>query len=200
MLDFIKEFFKHPTRIGAILPSSRFLAKGMIKGIDLKLCETIVEYGPGTGIFTKELIYKKGENTRLLLIEQNREFYQILCDKYGHVPNVTIVNGSAEHIVDYLAQYQMRDADLIISGLPFASLPKEITACVMTQTKKVLKSEGRFITFQYTLLKKHIFQKYFDIIDYRLVLFNCPPAFVLVMKKEGELGKMFMKEEHKVVV
>ncbi len=49
---FLLEYIKNPSKVGAIAPSSRYLADGMIQSIDFNSAECIVEYGPGTGVFT----------------------------------------------------------------------------------------------------------------------------------------------------
>lgn len=46
MIQFIKQFIKHPTKIGAILPSSGYLARRMVEDIDLQVIdiETMMSY------------------------------------------------------------------------------------------------------------------------------------------------------------
>lgn len=186
MYEFIIQFLKNPMKIGAVLPSSKCLAKGMMKGIDFSSCSTIVEYGPGTGVFTQQIIHNKKKDARLLVIEQNNTLYELLSKRYDGIENVTIIHGSAERIKDYLEQNQMESVDLIVSGLPFTSFPKELTKSILNRTGEVLNEKGKFITFQYTLVKRHIFEAYFQIVNCQRVIWNCPPAFVLVMKKDLE--------------
>nr|WP_269320954.1 rRNA adenine N-6-methyltransferase family protein [Bacillus sp. UNC438CL73TsuS30] len=59
----------------------------------------IVEYGPGTGIFTEQLIDHKNDDTVLLVIESNTEFYEPLKEKYNGIPNVHIIHGSHIEII-----------------------------------------------------------------------------------------------------
>lgn len=84
MFKFIKEFIKNPKFIGAVAPSSEYLAEKMIEDINFKECNFIIEYGPGTGVFTEKLIARKKENTLLLVIENNKEFCEDLFSMYGH--------------------------------------------------------------------------------------------------------------------
>lgn len=58
-LSFLFEYIVNPTSVSAILPSSRFLGDKMIEGIDFKTAKYIVEYGPGTGVFTEKLLEKR---------------------------------------------------------------------------------------------------------------------------------------------
>lgn len=187
MIQFIKQFIKHPTKVGAILPSSGYLARRMVEDIDFYSCKNIVEYGPGTGVFTREIIRKKHLDTKFLIIEQNVEFYNLLVNQYGQLPNVFLVNGSVEEVEMYLRKYHMPSVDVIISGIPFTSLPKKVTNIILSKTTKILTKEGRFITFQYSLVKKHIFEKFFKITECKKERINIPPAYVLVMNKRTGL-------------
>lgn len=46
--SFIRQFWKEKKMIGAMAPSSRFLAAKMVKVIDFKTANVIIELGPGT--------------------------------------------------------------------------------------------------------------------------------------------------------
>ena len=59
MLKFLIQFLKNPINIGAVAPNEKFLAKKMIKSIQFDCAKCIMEYGPGTGSFTKEIIKHK---------------------------------------------------------------------------------------------------------------------------------------------
>lgn len=82
MFKFIKEFIKSPKYIGAISPSSKFLANKMIENIEFEKCNCIIEYGAGTGVFTKEVILRKEESTIFLVFEKNKKFADMLKSKY----------------------------------------------------------------------------------------------------------------------
>jgi len=182
-LSFIKQYITKPRTVGAIWPSSKYLAKKMVQDIDFDTGEYIVEYGPGTGVFTDKILKARRQSTAVLLIENNQEFYNLLVEKYSREPNMYIINGSAENVGDYMAQHKIPYADYIVSGLPFASLPQDVSTRILAQTKKHLKQGGRFITFQYTLLKKDFIAQHFGEITIRRELRNIPPAYVLSCKK-----------------
>lgn len=179
LIKFIIEYLKSPRTIGAIAPSSKELANKMISHINFKSAKCIVEYGPGTGVFTEKLVNKKKQDTLLILIEFNKKFYNQLKEKYNKYNNVIIINDSAENIDKYLKKYAAPKVDYIISGLPFASLPKEVSNKILKNTEIILKDHGLFITFQYTLLKKEYIASYFKYISIERVIFNLPPAYVL---------------------
>lgn len=82
-MNFLIEFIKHPRKIGAIAPSGKALAKKMMQPVDFGSAEVIVEYGPGTGAFTAELIECRKKDTALILVEQNENFYCELLKKFA---------------------------------------------------------------------------------------------------------------------
>lgn len=184
MLKFLKQYVKNPKTIGAIAPSSNKLAKMMMMPIDFENAKCIVEFGPGTGVFTEEILRRRKNKTVLILIEQNKEFYQMLKRKLKGVPNLIIIHGSAEDADSFIQKYHFSNADYIVSGLPFTSLPKEISLNVFQAAKTILGNDGVFITFQYTLLKQKFFAEHFRFKDMLHVLFNLPPAYVFVLKNK----------------
>jgi len=187
MFKFIKEFIKNPKFIGAVAPSSEYLAEKMIEDINFKECNCIIEYGPGTGVFTEKLIARKKENTILLVIENNKEFYESLFSMYGYKENVKIINDGAENIKEYLKEYNIKQVDYIVSGLPFTVLPVSISNAILKNTKEILNNKGEFITFQYSLLKKNFFEKYFNSVKVKKAIINLPPAYVLKCRVKEEL-------------
>ena len=177
-VSFIKQYIKKPTVVGAVLPSSERLANKMIENINFNHSKCIVEYGPGTGVFTEKLIENRLKNTVIILIEYNHDFCNMLKNKYKHEENLYIINDSAENIGKYLKKHNISNVDYIVSGLPFASLPKEVSANILDASKNILKKDGKFITFQYTLFKKQFINEFFGKIDIKRELKNIPPAYV----------------------
>lgn len=178
-LSFIAQFFSTPRTVGALLPSSKYLADKMMASIHFDSADCIVELGPGSGVFTEQLVKRRKRDTILLLIESNAQFCKLLQDKFGAEKNLYIINGSAEYMGAYLEKHHISRPDYIVSGLPFASLPAQVSAAILTQAKMYLQEDGRFITFQYTLFKKELFERYFAGIDIGKEICNFPPAYVL---------------------
>jgi Phospholipid N-methyltransferase len=179
---FIKQYIKNPKIVGAVAPSSEKLADKMLEDIDFSNVACIVEYGPGTGVFTKKILNKKKGSTIFIAIEYNTEFYKILKEKFKDQKNFILINDSAENLKKYLDKYNISNVDYIVSGLPFASLPDGMSKRILSFTKEILKGRGEFITFQYTLFKMKLFKIYFGKIKSKKVLLNLPPAYVLKCK------------------
>lgn len=161
------------------MPSSRTLAKEMVKPICFEGTLNIVELGPGTGVFSSEILSRMNKNSKLFVIESNEVFAKNLENKYCNDTRMVVIHGSAENINTYLKSYNIELVDFVISGLPFTSLPENMSTKILTNVKKIIKPQGSLITFQYTLIKKGLFKKYFPQIETKKVYKNIPPAYVL---------------------
>lgn len=177
-LSFLFQFLVNPKTVGAILPSSSFLSERIIEKVEFKGAKYIVEYGPGTGVFTEKLIERRDSQTIILLVESNEKFYSLLKEKYRETNNVFVVCGSAENIELYLRKYGIPKVDYVISGLPFSSLPKNVSYEILLNTVKILKEDGLFVTFQYTKFKKAFIKQFFSRLDIKREYRNFPPAYI----------------------
>lgn len=180
--NFIRQYIKNPKTVGAIAPSSEKLAYKMVEDINFLNASCIIEYGPGTGVFTEKILNKKKNSTIFIAIEYNTDFYKILKDKFKDEANFILINDSAENLKEYLDKYNIDKVDYIVSGLPFASLPDSMSKKILSITKDLLKGKSEFITFQYSLFKMKLFRTYFGKIKRKKVILNLPPAYVLKCK------------------
>src|SRR5262245_53991300 len=79
LLFFAANFLRHPHMLGSIVPSSRFLVDQVLASIDWERARVIVEYGPGVGTFTDEILRRMHPEARLIAIEMNQSFVRFLC-------------------------------------------------------------------------------------------------------------------------
>jgi phosphatidylethanolamine/phosphatidyl-N-methylethanolamine N-methyltransferase len=184
--SFLNEFVKHPRNTGAIAPSSKILARMMIDPIQFNRTKIIIELGPGTGSFTKEIMKKKRKDTLLILIEINEIFFNRLRQEYAHDSSVHVIHGSAENIEKFMDELEITDIDYVISGLPFTSLPIDVSKRILQNIRDILAPNGKFITFQYSLVKKSFIQGFFPSIVSTKVWLNFPPAYVFSCNKKQE--------------
>lgn len=181
---FIKEFIKSRKRIGAVSPSSRFLAKKMLEGIDFDETNVIVEYGAGTGVFTREIISKMKEGTKLFVFELHEPFYNKLKEEFEGYPNVYVIRDSAANVLKLLESENESHTDIIVSSLPFTNFDTNLTIRILKASEKALGKNGLFIQFQYSLNVKRLLNKIFEIKSIKFVPINIPPAFVYICKKK----------------
>lgn len=176
-LKFFKEFWKERRVVGAISPSSIFLAKKMISSIDFNSSRILVEFGPGTGIFTKEILKKMHPDAILLVFETQKSFCEQIEAEIRD-SRMILINDSAEKIGEYLQKNSFEAADHIISSLPFTVIPSQIKNSILTQSVKYLSKTGTFLQFQYSLNAHKLLKSRFKIVKLDFTPMNIPPAFI----------------------
>src|SRR5215813_8088214 len=80
VLLFARNFFRHPRMLGSIVPSSRFLIKQLLEPINFGRARVIVEYGPGVGVITAEVLRQMRADATLIAIETNGDFVRYLTE------------------------------------------------------------------------------------------------------------------------
>lgn len=145
-IAFFARFAARPTQVGALFPSSRGLAEAMLDGIDLKSGDLVVEYGPGTGAFTELVLERLPSGAKYLGIERDPHFHGHLESRF---PQLEFHHGSAEELPDLLSARGWGKPRLILSGLPFASMPEPVQELILNATRETLHEEGEFRTFTY---------------------------------------------------
>lgn len=153
----------------------------MLRPIRFNKARCIVEYGPGTGIFTLKLLEKLHPEGKLLVFEVNKEFSESL--KQINDPRLIVINDSAEKIESYLRQYNCPHADFIVSSLPLTVLPENMVHNILINSKYCLSDSGAFIQFQYSLKLRPKLNSIFQRVKIRFTFFNIPPAFVFICRK-----------------
>ncbi|CAN5847197.1 rRNA adenine N-6-methyltransferase family protein [soil metagenome] len=148
-LLFARNFFKHPRMLGSLIPSSRFLTKELLKQIDWKRARVIVEYGPGVGNITTEILRRLRPGGKMIVFETNAEFVEFLRESLRD-PRLHVVHGSAERIGEVLQQLGFDHADYVISGIPFSTMPEEVRARILRNTRTALNPQGRFLVYQFS--------------------------------------------------
>ncbi|MBN2290309.1 MAG: methyltransferase domain-containing protein [Candidatus Glassbacteria bacterium] len=188
-MDFLVQFVRNPEVIGAVAPSSKTLARKMIDRIDFSKIDVVVEYGPGSGRITRELVKKLRPGTTFIALEINESMYESIR---RNVPGVSVYRDSVVNIRKYLEKHNKRYADIIISGLPWAFFSNQKQNEIMRNTLDVLADGGEFATYAYlhgTLLpsakrfKNRLYQDFARVEQSSVALLNIPPAFVYHCRK-----------------
>ncbi len=175
---FIKEAMTNFKQVGAIASSSRFLAKKMMFSMRFHRDNIVVELGSGDGYLTKHLLSKLSKKSKLYIFEINDNFLHLLKKKVDD--RLIVINESAAILDQYL---QPESADYIISSLPLANISAEVKNDIITQACKVLKKDGLFVQYQYSLVDYAKLKKHFSEVKLVFTLLNIPPAFVYICKK-----------------
>ncbi|GAB4368116.1 MAG: rRNA adenine N-6-methyltransferase family protein [Deltaproteobacteria bacterium] len=144
--SYVKHFVKDKY-IASITPTSEFGVRHVCSKIDFRNCRVLVEYGPGTGVFTRYLLSRMGPDTRILLIERNPGFVRMLTKRFTD-PRVIIRNVCASTVLETLEDCGIQAADAILSGIPFSFLPYETRMEIVKKTHAALRERGKFLAYQ----------------------------------------------------
>jgi phosphatidylethanolamine/phosphatidyl-N-methylethanolamine N-methyltransferase len=186
---FLRQFVQSPRTVGAILPSSAALARAMLAPIDFATARTIVEFGPGTGAFTRAIAGRLAPGCRYLGIELNQEFVRELAAEF---PRLTFVHGNVADLRQILAAQGIEAIEAIVCGLPWASLPISLQETVFAAIDCALVPGGVFVTFGYFqslvlpgawALRRRLRRSFAEVGYTPIVWGNVPPAFAYVCRK-----------------
>lgn len=144
--SYVKHFVKDKY-IASITPTSEFGVRHVCGKIDFRRCSVIVEYGPGTGVFTRYLLSRMGAASRVILIERNPGFARMLAQRFRD-PRVVVRNACASNVLPTLEECGVRSADAILSGIPFSFLPYETRMEIVKNTHAALREDGTFLAYQ----------------------------------------------------
>jgi phospholipid N-methyltransferase len=172
---FTRNFFKHPKMLGSIIPSSRFLIERLLRQVSWKRARVIVEYGPGVGTFTGEILRRMRRDAVLVVLETNPEFVSFLRHAYQD-PRLHVVHGSAAEVEQVLAQRGLGKADYVISGIPFSTLPEQLREDILQATREVLRPKGALLIYQFSPKVLPHLQRIFSTVRRSFEPFNVLPA------------------------
>jgi phospholipid N-methyltransferase len=163
------------------LPSSSFLAKKMIKKSDLLSSNVIIELWAWSWIFTNiifSLLWEDIKNKEVFIIEKDIDFYNLLLKKFPEYSEY-IYNIDFLDIKTTFSKKNIKNVDLIISWLPFKSLPKEVFSFLVDDFfPKFINEKSKFIHFSYFSNFSEILLEYFNEVDIKKCLLNIPSAYI----------------------
>lgn len=186
---FLKKFLESPGTVGAIAPSSRFLARKMLSSLEWGDGVRVIEFGPGTGPFTRAILERLPPSGRYLGIERDQDFVDLL---EGRFPGGEFVCESVENVESILSKRGLLPVDHVVSGLPFASLGRELIERILDALDVSLRDGGTFSTFQYLhavglpsarYFRREMKSRFGRVHSRRVEFRNLPPAFVFSWKK-----------------
>lgn len=145
-LSFFLGFLKRPTLVGSAVPSSRFLERRIVAAAGVNEARVVVELGPGVGGTTRALLEALPPEGRLLAIEINRDF--AACLGALSDPRLALFWGSASEIRRALAAARLEAPDIVVSGIPFSTIPPDIGRRILEEAWDCLAPGGRFVSYQ----------------------------------------------------
>ena len=172
---FLRGFLKHPVMVGSVIPSSKTLIDKMLEPVDWQSTKLFIEYGPGVGTFTQHILDRLAPDSTLLTIDTNPDFTDYLNSKFMD-SRLEAVTGSAANVRKIMAERGFSEADYILSGLPFSTLPAGIGPAIAAETAEALRPGGAFLVYQFSPKVREFIAPHFDRIDKGFEWVNIPPA------------------------
>ncbi|TWT82644.1 Ribosomal RNA small subunit methyltransferase A [Planctomycetes bacterium CA13] len=181
---FLRNFLRHPTQVGAIAPSSPGLVKAMVDGFDWQSARNIVEFGPGTGVFTEAVLDRMHADAKFFAIERSAELVEATR---ARCPNAIVYEDSVTNVAELCQRESMDGVDSVICGLPWASFSQGLQDEIMDAMLDVLQPGARFSTFAYwqglalpagRRFATRLDQTFSSVQRSHTVWRNLPPAFI----------------------
>lgn len=178
---FFRSFIRDWRTIGSVTPSSRFLVNAMLGQIDFSRARRIVEYGPGTGVFTAEIVRRLAPDAQLLALDTEEHFIAALRERLPD-PRLIAVRGSAAQIERHIAALGWPVADVIVSGIPYTAMPHDLRDAILGASARALAPGGCFNAYQYSPYILPLLRRRYARVETRWVPLNVPPAFFFVCR------------------
>ena len=148
-MQFIRTWMEKPISTGAVMPSSRVLARAMARYVDPNSTGPVIELGPGTGPVTEALVRHGVDPARLVLVEFNPDFCRLLRTRY---PAATVVQGDAYRLRRLLESHVGEPAAAVVSGLPLVTKPLRTRLRLISEAMTLLADGAPFVQFTYAML------------------------------------------------
>ena len=181
-MQFIRTWIEKPLSTGAVMPSSKALARTMARYVDPNSTGPVIELGPGTGPVTEALVEHGVDPARLILVEFDPDFCRLLRTRY---PRATVVQGDAYRLRRLLETTVRSPASAIVSGLPLVTKPVRTRLRLISDAMALLAPGAPFVQFTYAMVTP--IPKALNGIKAEaseLIWMNVPPARVWVYRAE----------------
>src|SRR3954467_4484480 len=175
---FLRSFIDGPRRVGAVLPTSQRTVRATLDMAPVAQARCVVELGAGTGPYTQEIVRRLGPDARLLAFELDpalaRQLAADVDDPLGQV-----IGDSAANLEAYL---DGRRPEVIVSALPFTSLPGTVRREILQVAQRALADDGVMLVLQYSPFMQKELEQRFRFVRRRLSLLNVPPAMLFACR------------------
>ncbi|HVZ61535.1 MAG TPA: rRNA adenine N-6-methyltransferase family protein [Terriglobales bacterium] len=186
-LRFARVFLKNPIMLGAVIPSSRRLTRHLLDELDWRAARVVVESGPGVGTLTTEILQRMQPGSTLVAIEYNPDLAAHLRESVTD-PRLKVVHGSAVDVRTILDSLGLQQADYIISGIPYSTLPKEARERILLEANLALRPNGVMLVYQFTTTVLPHLRSVFKNVRQDFELLNILPARIFYCVRNEASG------------
>ena len=184
-LSFFLEGVKDHT-IGSLVPTSKHAAKLICDELILPKEPSVhVEFGPGDGAVTKELLNRIGPQDQLIAVESSLVLMQKLEQKIRD-SRLKIVHALAQQALHEQLKDRRGSVANIVSGIPFSQIGEVDRAVIFDGMRDLLDPEGHVVIYQFLSNIKKELEERFDLIKYQWTIRNIPPLYILTAEQKGD--------------
>lgn len=182
---FLRSFLSAPGHVGAVLPTSRRTVRATLEMAPIAEARCVVELGAGTGPYTREILARLGAYGRLLAFELDPALARGLARDLPD-PRLRVVADSAATLE---ARLDGERPEVIVSALPFTSLPSDVRKEVLDTARRVLADDGVMLVLQYSPFVARDLERRFASVQRRLSPLNVPPAVLYACRPTAAVSR-----------
>src|ERR1043166_6902082 len=178
-LNFLRGLIARPKHVGAIAPSSPALARAIAREVDPSRPGPVLELGPGTGVVTEALVERGVAQERLIAIEYDRDFAELVAQRF---PRARAVRRDALALARTPGSSAAAPCASIVPRLPLPNHPPEKRRALIEAALARLAPGAPYIQFSYGWPPPIPGTASYSVRRAALVWKNLPPARVWVYR------------------
>lgn len=180
-LVFFHGFLRRPGAVRSVSQSSRHMVNRILHNAGALNGGLVLEFGAGLGRVTERLLEQMGPEGRLLSFETHPQYAQHLRDSLRD-PRLEVVEDAADRAPHHLKKRQLAKATHIVSTAP---LRKETGAATAAAAADCLAPGGHYVQIG-LWCGKDVFRPHFQYVKQELVVRNCPPEIIHVLRRPDD--------------
>lgn len=186
---FLTRAVRNPSTVGAVLPTSGYVAAAVADVVPGSGRPTVLELGPGTGALSDAIRPRLPSGARHLAVEIDPELVRYLRSRK---PWLEVIEGDVSRLRSLLRDAGVGEVDAVISSIPWTLLPPDKQRELLHEAASVLAPTGVFTTVTYltTLWRsstraftRALADTYEEVLPRAAVWRNLPPTRVYVCRR-----------------
>lgn len=186
---FMTQAAREPSTVGAVLPTSRHVARAVADVVPATGSPTVLELGPGTGALSNALHQRIPAGSRHVAIEIDPELVRYLRSAK---PWLQVLEGDATYVRELLEPHGITEVDAVISSIPWTLLEPQKQREVLAALGEIMAPTAVFTTVTYltTLWRANTIkfvdqleQSFEEVTPRAAVWRNAPPARVYICRR-----------------
>jgi phosphatidylethanolamine/phosphatidyl-N-methylethanolamine N-methyltransferase len=165
--------------VASPFPSSVFTARSVVRHVAPD-CQTVVEYGPGTGVITQEILKRVSSSAAVVGVEISPYFSDRL-QRLGD-PRFRLIRGDITTVLPRLVAGFPEGVQTVVSGIPFSLMQPSRREEIISVTRSWLRADGRLIAYQATRSVLPFLERHFAQVECHFEPRGLPPILIMVAR------------------